>query len=223
MGDTFSRKGMMRLGAACIVALAAACTTNTQVDEQRIAPVAVGSGQSVVVLGRRHNSEYETEPDFVSCVSRNVGARGVRVVPETEFMNAFYPWFEPRTAPMNMKRLAAMLKQPRFAARMQELELQYIVWIDGSTQTTDKKGAMSCAAGPGGAGCLGFGMWEKESGYEASVWDVRNLDAVARISAKSDGTSYMPAIIIPIPLIARVQAAACDGVSTQLQKLFAEQ
>jgi hypothetical protein len=31
----------------------------------------------------------------------------------------------------------------------------------------------------------------------------------------------MPAVIVPVPIIARVRAAACDGLSAQLQKLFA--
>ena len=49
---------------------------------------------------------------------------------------------------------------------------------------------------------------------------VRNLKSIARISAEAEGTSYMPAIVVPIPLIARVQASACDGLATQLQTLF---
>ena len=53
------------------------------------------------------------------------------------------------------------------------------------------------------------------------MWDVRAKESIAKISAEAAGTSYMPALIVPVPLIARVQAAACDGLTTQLQKLFA--
>ena len=117
--------GLHWLPVALCAALGAACTT-TRVDESRVESAAVGSGEKVAVLGRRHNSEYETE---------------------LEFMNSFYPWFEPRTAPMSLKRFQALLQMPAFAARMRELNLRYIVWIDGSTETVDKAGSISCAVG----------------------------------------------------------------------------
>jgi len=201
------------------VALGAACTT-TRIDESRVESAAVGSGEKVVVLGRRHNSEYETEPEFVRCVGRGVASTGAAVVPELEFMNSFYPWFEPRTAPMSLKRFEALLQMPAFATRMRELNLRYIVWVDGRTETVDKAGSISCAVGPGGAGCIGFGTWDDESKYEASVWDLRLSQSIATISTESAGTSYMPAVIVPVPIIARVRAAACDGLSAQLKKLF---
>lgn len=202
------------------MALGAACTT-TRIDESRVESAAVGSGEKVVVLGRRHNSEYETEPEFVRCVGRGVASTGAAVVPELEFMNSFYPWFEPRTAPMSLERLDALMQKPQVAARIREMNLHYIVWVDGQTETVDKAGSISCAVGPGGAGCIGFGTWDDASNYEASVWDVRAKESIAKISAEAAGTSYMPALIVPVPLIARVQAAACDGLTTQLQKLFA--
>lgn len=207
------------LAVALCAALGAACTT-TRIDESRVESAAVGSGEKVVVLGRRHNSEYETEPEFVRCVGRGVASTGAAVVPELEFMNSFYPWFEPRTAPMSLKRFEALLQMPVFAARMRELNLRYIVWVDGRTENVDKAGSISCAVGPGGAGCIGFGTWDDESKYEASVWDLRLSQSIATISTESAGTSYMPAVIVPVPIIARVRAAACDGLSAQLKKLF---
>ena len=83
-------------------------------------------------------------------------------------------------------------------------------------------GSISCAIGPGGAGCVGFGAWEDDSTYEASVWDVQRMQPVALLSAEAEGTSYMPALVVPIPLIARVQASACDGLADQLQTLFVD-
>jgi hypothetical protein len=203
-----------------IMALQAACTT-TKIDEKRVVSASVGATDTIVVLGRRHSSDYETEPDFVRCIGRGVASAGATVIPEIEFLNAFYPWFEPRTAPMSLQRLDTLMKKPRIAERIREMNLHYIVWVDGQTETVDKSGSISCAVGPGGAGCIGFGTWDDASNYEASVWDVRQNQSIAKISAEAAGTSYMPAVIVPLPLIARVQAAACDGLSTQLQKLFA--
>jgi len=208
------------LAAVVCAALGSACTT-TRIDESRVESAPVASGEKVVVLGRRHSSDYETEPDFVRCVGRGVQATGAAVIPELEFMNSFYPWFEPRTAPMSLKRLQALMQVPPVAARMRETGLRYIVWVDGRTETVDKSGSVSCAIGPGGAGCIGFGTWDDKSQYEATVWDLQQSQSIATISTESEGTSYMPAVIVPVPLIARVQSAACDGLSAQLKKLFA--
>jgi hypothetical protein len=217
-----SSRLLPRISALAAVLLIAGCTT-TKIDERRITSATVQTGDTVVVLGRRHSSDYETEPDFIRCVGHGVERAGARVLPELEFMNTFYPWFEPRTAPMSLKRFQALRNKPLFAQRLRESSLRYIVWVDGQTETVDKAGSISCAVGPGGAGCIGFGTWDDTSTYEASVWDLQKMDIVAQISAEASGTSYMPALIVPIPLIARVQSAACDGLATQLKTLFSTQ
>jgi hypothetical protein len=217
-----SSRPLSRISALAAVLLIAGCTT-TKIDERRITSATVQTGDTVVVLGRRHSSDYETEPDFIRCVGHGVERAGARVLPELEFMNTFYPWFEPRTAPMSLKRFQALRNKPLFAQRLRESSLRYIVWVDGQTETVDKAGSISCAVGPGGAGCIGFGTWDDTSTYEASVWDLQKMDIVAQISAEASGTSYMPALIVPIPLIARVQSAACDGLATQLKTLFSTQ
>lgn len=200
--------------------LVCSCTTTT-VDENRQSNAVIEDGDSVVVLGRRHNSDYETEPSFIRCIGDRISrANGLRVFDELQFMNEFYPWFEPRTAPMALERLQGMLEIPEFAERMHRMGMHYIIWIDGRTERVDSMGSISCAVGPGGAGCLGFGAWENDSTYEATVWDVREFKPVAQMSATAEGTSYMPALIVPLPLIARVQASACDGLATQLETLF---
>jgi hypothetical protein len=213
---------LLRTAALGTLVLIAGCTV-TKIDERRITTATVQSGDTVVVLGRRHSSDYETEPDFIRCVGHGVERAGARVLPELEFMNTFYPWFEPRTAPMSLKRFQTLRNKPLFAQRLRESSLRYIVWVDGQTETVDKAGSISCAVGPGGAGCIGFGTWDDTSTYEASVWDLQKMDIVAQISAEASGTSYMPALIVPIPLIARVQSAACDGLAAQLKTLFSTQ
>ncbi len=199
-----------------------ACTT-TRIDEQRDGHALVETGDTVVVLGRRHNSDYETEPDFVRCIGDRIDrGNGLQVMSELDFMNRLYPWFEPRVAPMGLERLQGLMEISEFAERIEEMRLRYIIWVDGSTETVDSVGSISCAVGPGGAGCIGFGSWDKDSTYEAAVWDVRQLRPVARMSAEASGTSYMPAFVVPVPLIARVQASACDGLATQLRTLFVD-
>ena len=54
------------------LSLTTACVTST-VDEMTFNEPTEGIGDSsVVILGRRHSSDYETEPDFVACVGDHI-------------------------------------------------------------------------------------------------------------------------------------------------------
>ena len=198
-----------------------ACT-NTTIDEYRKQEFELSHEKSIVIIGRRHASDYETEPWIISCIGNELASNnsGIDVIGEVDFMNQLYPWFEPRTAPMQPGRLQRLLQEDVIADRVEQLGVQYIVWVDGSTQRTDSAGSISCAVGPGGAGCLGFGTWDDDSAYTVSIWDIDQPASIAEISANAEGTSFMPALIIPVPLIARVKTSVCNGIATQIKAMF---
>ncbi len=220
---------MRRSTQAVLVTLAAlvltGCVTST-VDEMVFNEPTEGIGDSsVVILGRRHASDYETEPDFIQCVGKHISARdrSITVVGELEFLNALYPWFEPRTAPLRPEDIDKLMVQPPVAAKMAELKTEYMIWIDGSTVETNSAGSMTCGIGPGGAGCFGFGTWGNESNYEATIWDFTDRAEVGRVNTSTSGQSYMPAVVVPIPIIAPVQGTACDGIGDQLLEFLSSQ
>ncbi|MCA0901583.1 hypothetical protein [Microbulbifer agarilyticus] len=218
-------KPLINLAAPLLLAAAAlsvgGCTT-VVIDEYRRSTGELAVGDSVVILGRRHSSEYETEPDLIDCVGDTLHSpeSGVNIIPEQQFVDALYPWFEPRKAPMHIKSLSKLMDIPDVRDRMEQYGVKYIVWIDGSTETTSSAGSIGCSISTAGAGCFGFGTWDKESDYEASVWDFRDQELSGKISADAQGTSYMPAIVVPIPLIARVQNNACKGMAAQLREFL---
>lgn len=214
---------MRLLGVTVFILFTNACTTVT-IDEHRSSSkrVEISEGQSVVVLGRRQSSDYETEPTLVSCVGNVLasGTDGLKVIPEPEFLNSLYPWFEPRTAPMRVSDLERFLTHTEISSVMDQYGIRYIIWIDGNTVKTDSAGSIGCSISVGGAGCFGFGTWENQSDYEAVVWDYNELETHGQISAGASGTSYMPAVVIPIPIIARVKNSACKGMGEQLKSYF---
>ena len=202
--------------------LMAGCTT-VKVDELRWEETDIDpNADSVVILGRHHSPEYETEPSLVSCIGsklrRKIG--GLNVISEPEFIDLMYPWFEPRTAPLTMDKFVRVLDEPLIKEEMEKQRVRYMIWIEGATEKINESGSMSCAIGPGGGGCFGFGRWEDESAYEASIWDFEKTREAGRISTDAHGTSYVPAIVIPIPLLARVQSNACDGMGDQIGAFF---
>ncbi len=209
-----------RVGIALLLLASLASCTTTTVDEFRQGETGIESHESVVILGRRQASDYETRSEFVSCVGERMtrGEGAISVVPEQEFVDAMFPWFEPRTAPLRTRDLERLMTEAVVADRMTEFGVRYIVWLDGFTETTDRSGSITCTIGPGGAGCFGFGSWEDDANFDARVWDVGSLTNVGTISTDATGQSYLPALVIPIPLIARVEANACSRLATQLKE-----
>jgi hypothetical protein len=202
-----------------LLAALSSCTSTT-VDEFRQGETGIESDQSIVILGRRQASDYETRSEFVSCVGDRMtrGENPINIVPEQEFVDAMFPWFEPRTAPLRTSDLERLMAEEVVAEKMAEFGIRYMVWLDGFTETTDRSGSISCAVGPGGAGCFGFGSWEDDANFDARVWDVGTQTNVGTISTDATGQSYLPALIIPIPLIARVEANACLRLANQLKE-----
>ncbi|NND69327.1 MAG: hypothetical protein HKN19_17180 [Halioglobus sp.] len=208
----------MRVPLLGLLAIAQGCVT-ANVDEMVFNAPTEGIGEaSVVLLGRRHASDYDTEHDFVECVGDHITARDrdINLIDEKTFLDSLYPWFEPRTAPLKPKDLERMLEHEPVADKMAELKTEYMIWLDGTTVRTDSAGSMTCAIGPGGAGCFGFGTWNNDANYEATIWDFTDRAEVGRVNTSASGQSYMPAVVVPIPIIAPVQGTACDGIGDQL-------
>ena len=209
---------------ATVIALAiltsAGCVTTT-VQEVRQSATGMSEDDAIVVIGRRNRpSQTQTELDFIDCVSNAMrrGSNSVAVIDEQDFMDAMFPWFEPRTAPVNTSDLPELIRQPLIAERMRDIGLKYLVWVEGNTKRTSQGGSLSCTATPGGAGCFGFLTWENDSTYEASVWNAHTGQTAGKVSSEAAGTSYVPALIVPLPIIARVQSSACSNLASQLKR-----
>ncbi|MEX1032005.1 MAG: hypothetical protein WDZ30_01465 [Cellvibrionaceae bacterium] len=203
------------------LSLLGGCTAVT-IDHYSTGEIAMEEHDAVVVLGRRFASNYDTEVDLISCVGDALGngKSGLTVIPEQQFVDRLYPWFEPRTAPMRVGALKRLVQEEQIATVMDEYNIRHIIWIDGKTETTGSSGSIGCSIGAGGAGCFGFGTWDKESEYEASIWDYDTHKLLGKVSTDAAGTSYMPALIVPIPIIAPVQSSACKGMAEQLRAFY---
>lgn len=217
--DRLIKTGLLALTASFF----SGCAVTSSIEQARQTGTGIESHEAVVILGRTDHTDKEAEQSFTECVADSLaqGRRPLRLVPETEFVDQMFPWFEPRLAPTSPNDLSELLVQPGVSDRITANSVRYLVWIDGNTQTVDRGGSMTCALSAGGGGCFGLNWWERDSSYEASIWDVKNVETAGFISADATGTSYVAGMVIPIPLIARTGAAACKGLAQQL-KVFLE-
>jgi len=211
-----------KLVSLCAVILLSGCGATTTIDEYRPTNnvMEINSEQSVVILGRRDAGHYDTDREFIDCVASKMKGADIAVLPERQFVDSIYPWFEPRTAPKGLKRLTRLMQDPAIKDQVERQGIRYLVWLDGSTETSGQGGSISCAIGPGGGGCFGFAQWEKSSIYEAIVWDLTDLTEKGRLRVDSTGTSYLIGVVAPIPLLTPVKNDACNSLGTQLKEFF---
>ncbi len=215
-----------KLGPASLLLAAlwlAGCGVTTRLEPYEETDVVMADGEQVVVLARKHHTTHEAEASFTECISDNLasGNDGVAVHPTRQFEDMLYPWFEPSTAPLTTEELPALFNRAGVWDQIATSGVRYVVWLDGSTDRVASGGGISCAAGVGGAGCLGLAWWEDDAKYEATIWDLKEVTSAGTINADVTGRSVMPAIVIPLPFIARTKTAACKGLADQLKTFLA--
>jgi len=201
------------------------CAATTTIDEFRpnTMPLEIREGEKMVILGRRDAGHYETDRDFVGCVAKRMRGADISILSEEAFIDAIYPWFEPRTAPKGLPRLKRLLEEPAIRAKISAESVRYLVWLDGTAETQGQLGSMSCTFGPTGGGCFGYTQWEKIVFIEAVIWDLQDLTEKGRIRVDSEGTSYLLGVVAPIPLLSPVKSSACSGLGKQLKSFFTEE
>ena len=216
----------MRQSKFLVVFLALSLTgcITSRVEDARENVTGLKDGQSVVIMAKSYHQGNETEGDYLDCVEKALGAgsKGIEVIPHQKFVDNLFPWFEPRTAPADTKGLPALMDRPGVKDAVKDMGVRYVVWLDGDTERVAEGGSLSCAAGPGGGGCFGFAWWQNDADYEAAVWDLADNESAGTVSADVSGTSFLPALVIPIPLIARTQTRACKGLAQQLRAFIVQ-
>ncbi|MEQ1800360.1 MAG: hypothetical protein ABL989_00410 [Gammaproteobacteria bacterium] len=212
--------------ASCVVILlgTAGCVTS-RVEETKNTSTGIAEGESVVILATSYHQGNKTESGFLSCVNDELddGRDALKVYPGEKFRDELFPWFEPRTMPQDIKALPELLARPGVAQRISEKGVRYLVWVTGSTERTSGGGGMSCAASTVGGGCFGLVWWENDGSYEATVWDLKKAEHSGAVSTDVHGTSMVPAVILPLPFIARTQTAACNGLVRELRQFIVQE
>ena len=234
----------LSLGTVAMLVGLSGCMT-AKIEEVRQAPTQITASEAIVLLAKPHLEGTGTEDKFLDCLERELVGKSIsadaanaqragkkfqarssladrpfQIYADHQFVDQLYPWLEPSTAPANAQGFATFLSRPGVSERVGSMGVRFIVWIDGNTQKTDGGGSIACAAGPGGAGCLGLGWWERTSDYEATVWDLRSGANAGTVTTDVKGTSVMIGAIAPIPIISPVQSTACDRLAGQLKSFL---
>ncbi len=131
-----------------------ACVTS-RVEDARVNITGLNDGESVVIMAKSYHQGNETEADYIRCVENALGrgSAGLRVIPNQQFVDSLFPWFEPRTAPAETKGLSTLMKRPGVAQAVADMGVRYIIWLDGDTERVAQGGSLwyFLPAGAGGS------------------------------------------------------------------------
>ena len=124
-------------------AILSGCVTS-RIENIRENSTGLAEGEGIVIMARSYHLGNETEAKFINCVGASIGrgSSGLRVVPNNEFVDSIFPWFEPRTAPADTKGLPALMSRPGVAQKIKEQGIRYVVWLDGDTEKVAGGGSM---------------------------------------------------------------------------------
>jgi hypothetical protein len=162
--------------------------------------------------------------DVETCLTERIRdvAPEILIVPQRTTRDALFPLLEPATQPQSEEAFAQMLARDDVRARLRTRGLRYLVAFSGGTRREDWGGGILCGAGYGGGGCLGF-MWRGErTVLDAALWALDDGTPVRREGAAVEGTSIVPAFLLPIPLMAQTGPEACRELGTRLANAIRE-
>lgn len=145
--------------------------------------------------------ELAAEQRFAGCVSEAAASKDfpLRAITGTQFRAQVFPDLDPRMAPRGIDALRSLIPDPKFHARVVAAGVRYLAVLGGETQTSEMKGGMMCAAGPGGGGCFGHLWWDHESRLSALVLDALAGREATKAGIDASGTSHF-AVLAVFPL-----------------------
>jgi len=138
------------------------------------------------------------------------------LIPQRAIRDALFPLLEPATAPETEEEFAALLSREEVRRRLSSRGLRYLVAFAGGTMRPDWKGGILCGAGYGGGGCLGFAWQDETTALSATVWSLAVASVAQREDAKAEGTSVVPAFLLPLPILAHTRQSACNELGSRV-------
>ncbi len=117
-----------RLPLSLVLVLSLQACVSATVNEMTYNEPEAGIGDAaLVILGRRHAPDYDTEFDFIDCVGKVIhsGDPSITVINERQFIDRLYPWFEPRIAPMQPSDIDRLRAQEPIQEQLSRFGLLY--------------------------------------------------------------------------------------------------
>ena len=145
--------------------------------------------------------------DYEVCLTKAIVDRlpGVMIVSQERLRRSLFPLLEPSVQPSTPEIFEDLLERKDVRARLEGLELTHIISINAVTSFDEGHGFISCSYG-----CLGYAWSDEHTQMNVTVWNLQQLGgSQKKYAVEKEGTNYMPAFLVPIPLFSNTADAAC--------------
>jgi len=142
----------------------------------------------------------------------------IKVLPVEDVRLEFFPWLEMSTAPKTEEEMLRWLAAPAVQEKARLMGWRYLVEFRGGTDWK-MSGGILCTGGFGAGGCFGYSWGDKTSSFSSTIFDIWTAKAPHATGTHSGGV-YIPALILPIPIIAATEDKACEELSRKIHAII---
>jgi len=167
--------------------------------------------------------DIKDENRILNCVRDEI----VRVRPRQpfvtfkQFRQTAFPDLQLESVPRRPEYFAVLLDSMEFHEAIKSLELRYVVFVGGVSQTSEPESWGGCGGGYGGVACLLYVEWAEASKIGATVLDLKMATRTNQLQASSSGKSFFAIVgIFPIGLPSYPSDKACKNVGIQVGRLL---
>lgn len=174
---------------------------------------AASSSEAIVVVPEMSSWLYTDSAVAESCIGHRLAESSppLEVIPIDRIRLEFFPWLEPAVVPKSREAMRQWLQNEEVQTQLRALGVRYFLEFLGGTKM-DTEGGMLCSYG-----CLGFIWGHRQSAFRAYLLDVRKNETWTEESVVRRGRVIVPALLLPVPLIAATKTAACEELAEKLR------
>ena len=185
----------------------------SQIEDSLITSSHLYQATTITIL-----SKNPDDNDFAECLQKELkkDLPNLTVIHEDRFRDALFPWFEYRTAPKDAKELSVTLKKSFIRSQLESIGVEILVYVHGETSQSNLDGPGFCGGGYGGAGCLGYVSADRETHIATTIWNLKEGISLGNTDIHFQGKLRMPMLIIPIPIPAFTEGAACSETAMRI-------
>ena len=168
----------------------------------------------IAIVKKKNKGLFKTNEDyFITCLTKELQKKNFIVINDKEFRNYTFPFFESDESTKNVEPSIDILHEKTLQQKIDNLGVDYIIWVSGRTEYSDKVGAVSCALSLYGGGCYGYATQNDQSNIQAELWHVPQKRLLGYNKASVSGKSHLFAFILPIPIPSDSRRKSCEQLS----------
>ena len=154
---------------------------------------------------------------FTECVENGLRSRlkNSTIISEESFRDLISPWFELCNKPSNESELKAVLSNPLINRRLNEIGLDFIIYVEGSTRWRESGKVVG-----GDFIVMGYAQKERKSNIVTTIVDINSSKLLGDTVVRSKGIIAIPIFMLfaPIPIGLATETSACRQTVQHIAK-----